>query len=303
MEKQRKRMTVCLVLAVIIVAIAAMVLIDIAATKITGVQLDVPDTIECSDTYTIIPEFSYAQRKPSKKRLEKELERLGMHYSSDDDTVLTVDEEGIIHAVGVGTANKGNVQHRQISGGVIKPTAQEHDALQTLFALHDRTAFDLVVASTDLLHDHCKTGIGDGAFNGADNVGVERIGHTADYQTDSVGLGAYQIAGAVVGNVVAILDGRKHLTPDILTDIRPVIQHTGDGTDADAALFGYILDRHTGVCLLLYQIERNENRQRKAKTLPVTFPFSIVILSVFAAIVNCFAVFLPKRTEKTVVFL
>ena len=104
MKKQRKQMTACLVLAVIIIAIAAMVLMDIAATKITGVQLDVPDIIECSDTYTIIPEFSYAQRKPSEKRLEKELERLGMHYSSDDDTVLTVDEEGIIHAVGVGTA-------------------------------------------------------------------------------------------------------------------------------------------------------------------------------------------------------
>jgi hypothetical protein len=104
MEKQKKQMAACLVLAVIAIAIAAMVLIDIAATKITGVQLDVPDTIECSDTYTIIPEFSYAQRAPSEKRLEKELERLGMHYSSDDDMVLTVDEEGIIHAVGVGTA-------------------------------------------------------------------------------------------------------------------------------------------------------------------------------------------------------
>lgn len=57
MEKQRKQMTACLVLAVIIIAIAAMVLMDIAATKITGVQLDVPDTIECSDTYTIVPEF------------------------------------------------------------------------------------------------------------------------------------------------------------------------------------------------------------------------------------------------------
>lgn len=105
MEKQRKRMTACLVLAVIIIAIAAMVLIDIAATKITGVQLDVPDIIECSDTYTIAPEFSYAQRAPSEKRLKKELERLGMHYSSDDDTVLTVDEKGTIHAVGVGTAH------------------------------------------------------------------------------------------------------------------------------------------------------------------------------------------------------
>lgn len=104
MEKQKKQMAACLVLAVIAIAIAAMVLMDIAATKITGVQLDVPDTIECSDTYTIIPEFSYAQRAPSEKRLEKELERLGMHYSSDDDMVLTVDEEGIIHAVGVGTA-------------------------------------------------------------------------------------------------------------------------------------------------------------------------------------------------------
>lgn len=104
MEKQKKQMAACLVLAVIAIAITAMVLMDIAATKITGVQLDVPDTIECSDTYTIVPEFSYAQRAPSEKRLEKELERLGMHYSSDDDMVLTVDEEGIIHAVGVGTA-------------------------------------------------------------------------------------------------------------------------------------------------------------------------------------------------------
>lgn len=104
MEKQKKQMAACLVLAVIIITIAAMVLMDIAATKITGVQLDVPDTIECSDTYMIAPEFSYAQRAPSEKRLGKELERLGMHYSSDDNTVLTVDEEGTIHAVGVGTA-------------------------------------------------------------------------------------------------------------------------------------------------------------------------------------------------------
>lgn len=94
MEKQRKRMTACLVLAVIIIAIAAMVLMDIAATKITGVQLDVPDTIECSDTYTIIPEFSYAQRAPSEKRLEKELERLGMHYSSDDE--MSIKKNGFL---------------------------------------------------------------------------------------------------------------------------------------------------------------------------------------------------------------
>ena len=170
--------------------------------------------------------------------------------------ILALDQRAI--AVGVGTAHKGNVQHRQISGGVIKPTAQEHDALQALFALHDRTAFDLVVASTDLLHDHREAGIGDGAFNGADNIGVEGVGHTADHQTHGIGLGAYQIAGTVVGNVVAALDSGKHLTPDILTDIRPVIQHTGDGTDADAALFGYILDRHVPVCLLLYQMERTQ---------------------------------------------
>lgn len=71
MEKQRKRMTACLVLAVIIIAIAAMVLMDIAATKITGVQLDVPDTIECSDTYTIIPEFFYAQGHQAKNGWKK----------------------------------------------------------------------------------------------------------------------------------------------------------------------------------------------------------------------------------------
>lgn len=68
MEKQRKRMTACLVLAVIIIAIAAMVLIDIAATKITGVQLDVPDTIECSDCTGILLCTKGTKRKTVGKR-------------------------------------------------------------------------------------------------------------------------------------------------------------------------------------------------------------------------------------------
>jgi len=150
-------------------------------------------------------------------------------------------------AVGVGAADKGNVQQCQIGGGVVKAAAQKNDAPQTLFPLHDGAAFHLIVTGADLLHDHGEAGVGDGAFDGADDVGVKGVGHAADDQADGVGFGANQVTGAVVGNVVAGLDSRQHLAAHIIADVRPVVQHAGNGADADTALPGYILDRHNVV--------------------------------------------------------
>lgn len=74
--------------------------------KITDVRFDLPDTIECYEFYTITPEFAISRNKQlSDKQLARQIERLGMHYVSDDTSVVDVDDSGNIHAVGVGTAN------------------------------------------------------------------------------------------------------------------------------------------------------------------------------------------------------
>ena len=147
--------------------------------------------------------------------------------------------------VGVGAAHEGNIQKRQVGGSIVELSAQENDTPQPFLTLHHRAALDLVIAGGDLLHHQGEARLGDGAFDGADDVGVKRVGHAAHHQADGIGLGADQVAGAVVGNVVAVLDGGQHLAPHVLADIGAVVQYTGNGADADAAELCYILDRHT----------------------------------------------------------
>lgn len=88
----------------------------ITSVKITDVRFDLPDTIECYDSYTIVPEFAISRNKQlSDKQLARQIERLGMHYVSDDTSVVDVDDSGNIHAVGVGTAN---IQYVSEDGGL-----------------------------------------------------------------------------------------------------------------------------------------------------------------------------------------
>ena len=168
---------------------------------------------------------------------------LGRFLIGDGHSGVLADAQGTV-LIGVGAAHIGHVQHSQILGGVIQPPAQKNDALQPLFPLHDGGALYLIAAGGDLLHHQRKAGVGDGLFNGLNDVRVERIGYAADHQPDGLGFGPDQVPGAVIGNVVAVLNGGPDLPAHLIADVRTVIEHAGYGADADAALFSDVLDRH-----------------------------------------------------------
>ena len=208
--------------------------------------------------------------------------------------ILPFDEGAV--PVGEGAAHEGDVQQSQIRRGVVEPSAQKHDAAQTLFPLHDGGTLDLVIARADLLHHQREARVGDGALNGLNDLRVERVGHAAHHKTDGIGLGPHKVPGTVVGNVVARLDGGQHLAPHIVADIGAVVQHAGYGADADAALFGYILYGHGRGASYRSEYAGGSERE-KTENISGNVSTCGTILAVSAAYVNGCAAFLPKRTE------
>ncbi len=105
MKKYIKQIISWLPIVILTIAIIVIAGFNVTAIKITDIQLNAPDRIEYLDTCTITPEFTFNKEAPNEKQLKKELERLGMHYTSDDTSVVTVDDDGTIQTVGVGTAH------------------------------------------------------------------------------------------------------------------------------------------------------------------------------------------------------
>ena len=146
--------------------------------------------------------------------------------------------------VAEGAAHERHIQQRQIGGGIVKPSAQQHQTKQALFPLHDGGLLQLIVAGTDLLHHHGVAAGGDARLHRVDDVGVEGIGDAAHHKSDGIRLGFHQIPGGVVGDVVGAFDHIQHLAAALVADIGAVVQHAGDGGDTDAAHAGNVLDRH-----------------------------------------------------------
>ena len=165
--------------------------------------------------------------------------------------LLILDGDGGIHlvaerpvVVAVGAAHERHVQKRHLGGRVVRPSAEQNQPAQALFALHDGGALDLVVARADLLHDHGIAALGDALFDGADDVGIKRVRPAAHDKADGVGLRAHEVARTVVGYVVAALNNLANPPAVLVADVRAVVEHAGDGADADSAEPGNILDGH-----------------------------------------------------------
>ena len=161
--------------------------------------------------------------------------------------------------VGKRAAHKGYIQQRQIGGGIVKPAAQQDEAPQPFFTLHDGGALQLIFVGADLLHHHGVASRGNAGFHGTDNVSVEGVGYTAHYQSNGVRLGFDQIPCGVVGDVVVVFDDLQHLAPAFVADVRPVIQYAGDGGNADAADARDVLYRHsTPSCCGAFRDKKNK---------------------------------------------
>ncbi len=72
--------------------------------NVTGVSLDLPDSMEKGATLTAVPEYTFDGATPESADLAKKLDALDMSYTSSDPAVLVVDEDGNIVAVSAGTA-------------------------------------------------------------------------------------------------------------------------------------------------------------------------------------------------------
>lgn len=58
--------------------------------NITGVSLNLPDTIEKGTALVATPEYAFDGATPETAELEKKLDKLEMHYTSSDPSILVV---------------------------------------------------------------------------------------------------------------------------------------------------------------------------------------------------------------------
>lgn len=134
--------------------------------SVTGVALDLPDSLEKGSTITATPEYSFDGATPESAALAKKLDALDMSYTSSDPAVLVVDENGNIVAVSAGTAEvalsskDGKITASKTIEVVVTPTditttdeltltAGEAATLETAVAPDDATHVSISYTSSD----------------------------------------------------------------------------------------------------------------------------------------------------------
>lgn len=134
--------------------------------NVTGVALNLPDSIEKGSTLTATPEYTFDGATPESAELAKKLDALDMNYTSSDPAVLVVDENGNMVAVSAGTAEvalsskDGKITASKTIEVVITPTgitttdaltltAGEAATLETAIAPDDATHISISYTSSD----------------------------------------------------------------------------------------------------------------------------------------------------------
>ena len=98
MKSIRQKLTALSVSCALMVSLAG------CGVNVTGVALDLPDSMEKGSTITATPEYTFDGATPESSALSKKLDALDMSYSSSDPAVVMVDENGNIAAISAGTA-------------------------------------------------------------------------------------------------------------------------------------------------------------------------------------------------------
>lgn len=134
--------------------------------NVTGVALNLPDSIEKGSTLTATPEYTFDGATPESAALSKKLDALDMSYSSSDPAVVMVDENGNIAAISAGTAEvalsskDGKITASKTIEVVVTPTditttdaltltAGEAATLETAVAPDDATHVSINYTSSD----------------------------------------------------------------------------------------------------------------------------------------------------------
>lgn len=133
---------------------------------VTGVSLNLPDTIEKGTTLVATPEYAFDGATPETAELEKKLDKLEMRYTSSDPSILVVDDNGNLVAVSAGTAEvalsskDGTVSTSKTLEVIVSPTeikttdeltltAGEVATLETAVTPADATHVSISYASSD----------------------------------------------------------------------------------------------------------------------------------------------------------
>lgn len=134
--------------------------------QITGVALDLPDSLEKGAVITAEPEYIFDGATPESAALAKKLDALGIGYVSSDPTVVMVDDFGNLAALKAGTAEvalssqDGTLTASKTIEVVVTPTditttdtltltTGEAAALETAVAPEDATHISINYTSSD----------------------------------------------------------------------------------------------------------------------------------------------------------
>ena len=134
--------------------------------QITGVALDLPDSLEKGAVITAEPEYIFDGATPESAALAKKLDALDMSYTSSDPAIVMVDENGNIAAISAGTAEvalsskDGKITANKTIEVVVTPTgitttdaltltAGEAATLETAVAPDDSTHVSILYTSSD----------------------------------------------------------------------------------------------------------------------------------------------------------
>lgn len=160
--------------------------------SVTGVSLDLPDSMEKGATLTAVPEYTFDGATPESADLAKKLDALDMSYTSSNPAVLVVDEDGNMVAVSAGTAEvalsskDGKITASKTIEVVVTPTDITTTDTLTLTA-GEAATLETAVAPADATHVVI-------SYTSSDNS-VAMVSDTGE--VEAVGEGEVDITAAV----------------------------------------------------------------------------------------------------------
>lgn len=126
--------------------------------NVTGVSLDLPSTIERGDSIVATPEYAFDGETPETAEYEKKIDALGMEYTSSNPDVISVDENGNITALSIGTSevamksSDGKISAVKTMEVVVTPTDIKMVENITLTESNNQAKLDVVVTPSDATH-------------------------------------------------------------------------------------------------------------------------------------------------------
>lgn len=142
-------------------AVACAMVVSLAGcgVSVTGVSFDIPDTLERGSSIMATPEYAYDGETPEAAKADELVDKLGMSYTSSNPNVLTVDENGNITAVGIGTAEvamsskDGKITTSKVVEVVVTPVSLDMvDRITLTKEKNSKAKLEAVVQPEDATH-------------------------------------------------------------------------------------------------------------------------------------------------------